>query len=155
MHLHVGSEAARLDASVLYTGAIDKVFEQPPALSRFGRRRKAGPHTPPCVRRQGELWNQQQATADIGHTEIHASLAVSENAISQHTLQHPVGMAIGVKPLHAEKNQQPLADSRDGFAPGNDVCAENPLEKRNHWNPGFDPPAAVPASPEWANGVLD
>ena len=106
------------------------------SLVRRSGGREAGPHAGAGIGRQGELADQQQATAGVLEREVHAVLRVAEDAIAQEALGHPLDLRRRVPGFHADEREQAGVDGADDLPFDFDAGGGDALDQGEHGGPG-------------------
>jgi len=84
------------------------------------------------IRREGELWHQQEAAVDILQGEVHPSLLIRENPVSEQSLQQTVRGRDIVPLAHTDEGEDTALDLPYDFTVYADVRAGNALDEADH-----------------------
>ncbi len=89
-------------------------------VERFGDLRRGGadetrPAALAAIAVQRELTDDQNASADVGHAEIHFVVGVAEDAQTDHLVGEPLRLGGRVRRRDAQQHEETRADGADDF----------------------------------------
>jgi hypothetical protein len=131
-HLHVGPEYTAFYARVPSARRRNELFEQTPRQGWRGRRGETRPQSVAGIRGQRELRYEEKTPADLVEIEVHFSVIIAENAISQYFF-HETSARLGiiVRP-NPDQYQKAVPDGGDNRSFDPDLGFADPLKEADH-----------------------
>src|SRR5215472_7086234 len=113
-------------------GLAEQVLEKAPRFPGLGRAREPRARSLLRVGREGELRHQEQPARHLAQGEIHAPLAVREDAVGEQPLEETLGFALRVIASDGDEGEQSARDSADHGAVDAHFGTLDTLDETDH-----------------------